>query len=141
MSVTAYIIIGVVGVIVLLMIRRYRMFTAGIGQEDSEKLVILTDQNYKYQLKNGVVLIDFWAEWCQPCKIQGPIISQLAEENTRDNVKIAKLDVEKNPRASQEFGIQNIPTILIFKNGKIADKVVGLKSKKALEKVLEKVVS
>ena len=139
MSTITYIILAIVAIIVFLVVRRYRMFTSGMGAEESDKLLILTDQNYKHQIKQGVVLIDFWAIWCQPCKIQGPIVSLLAEENNNPEVKIAKLDIEKNPRAAQEFGIQNIPTMLILKDGKLVDKLVGMKSKKVLEKALEKV--
>lgn len=116
------------------------MFVSGVGTEQSEKLIILSDQNFKQQIKHGVVLVDFWAEWCQPCKIQGPIINQLAEENANEGIKIAKLDVEKNPKVSGELGIRNIPTMIVFKNGEIKEKLVGLKTKKVLEKTLQKFI-
>ena len=131
-----YIIIIIILVIAFLMIRRYRMFMKGIDTPNSEKLINFTDKNFSHQIKNGIVLIDFWAEWCQPCKIQGPIISQLAEENDDKNVKIGKLNVENSPKAAQQLGIKNIPTIIIFKSGKEANRLVGLKNKKALEKAI-----
>ena len=132
-----YIIIIIVLALVFFMIRRYQMFMKGINTPNSEKLVAFTDKNFAHQIKNGIVLIDFWAEWCQPCKIQGPIISQLAEENTDKNVKIGKLNVENSPKAAQQLGIRNIPTIIIFKSGKEASRLVGLKNKKALEKAIK----
>ncbi len=138
MGTIGYILIGLVVVIVFLMIRRYRMFMSGVGTVDSDKLVFLTDNNFKKQIKQGIVLVDFWAEWCQPCKIQGPIVSQLAEENTNENITIAKLDVEKNQQAAQQLGIKNIPTLIIFKNGKEFERIVGLKNKNVLKKALDK---
>lgn len=138
MGTIGYILIGLVVVIVFLMIRRYRMFMSGVGTVDSDKLVFLTDNNFKKQIKQGIVLVDFWAEWCQPCKIQGPIVSQLAEENTNENITIAKLDVEKNQQAAQQLGIKNIPTLIIFKNGKEFERIVGLKTKNVLKKALDK---
>ncbi len=132
-----YIIIIVIAVIVIFMIQRYRSFMSGIDTPESEKLARFTDKNFTHQIKNGIVLIDFWAEWCQPCKIQGPIVSQLAEDNEDKNVKIGKCDVEKNPKIAKQLGIMNIPTIVIFKSGKEAGRLVGLKNKKALEKAID----
>ncbi|MCK5846638.1 MAG: thioredoxin [Bacteroidales bacterium] len=131
-----YIIIIIVAALAFFMIRRYRMFMSGVDTPDSEKLLRFTDKNFSHQIKNGIVLIDFWAEWCQPCKIQGPIVSQLAEDNTDKNVKIGKLNVEKSPKAAQKLGIKNIPTIIIFKSGKEAKRMIGLKNKKVLEKAI-----
>ena len=129
-----YIIIIVVVGIVVFMFRRYKMFVSGIDTPESEKLLNFSDKNFSHQIKNGIVLIDFWAEWCQPCKIQGPIVSQLAEDNNDKNVKIGKLNVEKNPKVANMLGIRNIPTIIIFKSGKEVQRLVGLKNKKALGK-------
>ena len=131
-----YIIIIIVAALAFFMIRRYRMFMSGVDTPDSEKLLRFTDKNFSHQIKNGIVLIDFWAEWCQPCKIQGPIVSQLAEDNTDKNVKIGKLNVEKSPKAAQKLGIKNIPTSIIFKSGKEAKRMIGLKNKKVLEKAI-----
>lgn len=111
---------------------------SGVGTEESEKLVAFTDQNFKQHLKTKVVLVDFWAEWCQPCKIQGPIVSQVAADNEDDNVKVGKLDVEKNQKTAQQLGIRNIPTLIIFKNGKEFERLVGLKNKNVLNKAIAK---
>jgi thioredoxin 1 len=138
MSTLAYITIAVIVLLAFLMIRRYRMFMSGVGTEESEKLLAFTDQNFKQHLKTKVVLVDFWAEWCQPCKIQGPIVSQVAADNEDDNVKVGKLDVEKNQKTAQQLGIRNIPTLIIFKNGKEFERLVGLKNKNVLNKAIAK---
>ncbi|MBN2614457.1 MAG: thioredoxin [Bacteroidales bacterium] len=109
------------------------MLTKSSGKPDSDKLVILTDATFKKQISKGVSLVDFWADWCTPCKIQGPIVSELAEE-VSDKAKICKLDVQNNQKMSAELGIRNIPTIIIFKDGKIAQKFVGVKTKSILLK-------
>ncbi len=141
MSTLGYITIAIIGILAVLMIRRYRMFMSGVNAEPSDKLVIFTDTNFKQQLKTPIVLIDFWAEWCQPCKIQGPIVNQLAADNENKDIKIGKMDVEKNPKIAQQFGIRNIPTLIIFKNGKEFERLVGLKNKNALNKALSKALN
>ncbi len=99
----------------------------------------LNDQNFDQEIKNfeGVALVDFWASWCMPCKMQGPIIDQLFEEyKDKGNIKIAKLNVEENPNKSQEYEIMSIPSLKIFKDGKVVEDMVGLQSKQVL---LEKI--
>lgn len=99
----------------------------------------LNDQNFDQEIKNfdGVALVDFWASWCMPCKMQGPIIDQLAEElKDKSNIKIAKLNVEENPAKSQEFEIMSIPSLKIFKSGKVVEDMVGMQAKAVL---LEKI--
>ena len=70
------------------------------------------------------VLVDFWAEWCGPCKVIGPIVNEIAEDY-KDKIIVGKLDVDSNPGVSAKFGIRNIPTVLFFKDGQVADKQVG----------------
>jgi thioredoxin 1 len=105
-------------------------------QPPSDYLKILTDDNFESFVKNGVSVVDFWADWCAPCKVQGPIINELAEE-IKDRANIGKLDIEKNRSIARKYGIQNIPTILIFKNGEPVHKLVGVKPKPALMKALQ----
>lgn len=107
-----------------------------MNKPPSENLKILSDANFESTIKNGVSLVDFWAEWCGPCKIQGPIISELADE-VNGKANICKLDIDKNQKTAQKYGIQSIPTILIFKDGKPIDKLVGVKPMRVLMKALQ----
>lgn len=95
----------------------------------------LNDQNFSSEIKNfqGVALVDFWAPWCGPCKMQGPIIEELSKElagNTK--IKIAKVNVDENRQVSQEYEIMSIPTLKIFKDGKVVADLIGLQQKSTL---------
>jgi len=78
------------------------------------------------------VIVDFWAEWCGPCRMIAPILAELAEEY-HDKIIVTKVDVDSNPESAAKFGIRNIPTMLFFKDGKVVDKQVGAVAKKVLE--------
>lgn len=92
----------------------------------------LTDGNIKEIINSGKpVVIDFWAEWCGPCRMVGPIVEELAKEY-EGKVIVGKMDVDENVETPQEYGIRNIPTILFFKNGQIVDKQIGATQKAVL---------
>jgi len=134
MSYIFWIFIGVLAVLLIIAFyKRYKMFANLSDKPDSEKLVILTDTTFKKKISKGVSLVDFWAEWCTPCKIQGPVVSEIAEEMS-EQAQICKLDVQHNQKVAKELGIRNIPTILIFKDGKVVNKYVGVKPKPVLMK-------
>ena len=141
MSSTVWIVLVVVLVVMLgwAFYKRYKSLVNYDPSKDSDKLVILTDTTFNKVISKGVTLVDFWAEWCTPCKIQGPIVSDVAEEMS-EVAKIAKLDVQHNQKAAQKLGIRNIPTIVIFKDGKVFQQFVGVKTKSVLVKALKEAV-
>jgi thioredoxin 1 len=96
--------------------------------------VEITDANFDELVMktDKPVLLDFWAEWCGPCRLIGPIVEEIAKEQG-DNALVGKVNVDENPQAAMKFGIRNIPTVLYIKNGEIADKQVGATSKDVLE--------
>ncbi|AQW22196.1 thiol reductase thioredoxin [Lentilactobacillus curieae] len=94
-----------------------------------------TDKTFESDTSKGVTLTDFWATWCGPCRMQSPVVEELANE--MDNVTFNKMDVDANPNTPQSFGIMSIPTLLIKKDGEVVDTVVGYHSKEQLKKVLD----
>jgi thioredoxin 1 len=83
------------------------------------------------------VLVDFWAEWCGPCKMLGPVLEEIALEQG-EHLKVAKVNLDHNPALSERFGVQSIPTLLYFQNGELRDRTVGFLSKRAIVSRLEK---
>ena len=102
----------------------------------SEKVQTFTDGNFDDSTKSGVVLVDFWAEWCGPCRRLAPTVDQLASDFDGRAI-VGKVDVDANPNVAARFQIRGIPTLLIFKNGELADTVVGMASKEDLAGRLE----
>jgi thioredoxin 1 len=99
-----------------------------------------TDQNFDEEvLKSPApVFVDFWAPWCGPCQMMGPIIASISKEMESKNIKIGKLNVDENQEKASEYNVMSIPTFLIFKNGKVVDQVVGGVQKEKLEEVIKK---
>ena len=103
--------------------------------------VILTDANFQAEVLSSSqpVLVDFWAPWCGPCKVIAPVITEIATEY-QGRVKVAKLDVDTAPALAQKYGVQAIPTLLFFKDGKVVDQSLGVVSKRELQGKLEKLL-
>ncbi|MRR21839.1 thioredoxin [bacterium] len=96
--------------------------------EDSELIEHLTAQNFAHKTKNGVVLVDFWAAWCMPCKMMAPILNEVAVD-TEDSARIYKLNVDEQQQIAAQYGIRNIPTMILFKDGKEVERIIGVKPK------------
>ena len=96
----------------------------------------ITEENFENEvLKSNVpVIIDFYADWCGPCKIQSPIIDNLAEE--KNNIKVGKINVDDNPELAEKYSIMSIPTILVIQNGEVTNQFVGVTEKEKLEEAL-----
>jgi thioredoxin 1 len=105
---------------------------------NSAKIKTLSDKTFAQQIKSGVVLVDFWASWCMPCKMMAPILNDVAEHAT-GNVTIAKLNVEQNQSTATKYKVRSIPTIILFKDGKEMNRIVGVKQKDYLLKEIAKV--
>ena len=102
-----------------------------------EKTLEITDSNFNDVIsKNKTVLVDFWAEWCGPCRMIGPIIEELANEY-KGKAIIGKLDVDSNQESSIKYGVRSIPTILTFKDGEIVDRQVGAVPKETLTNIID----
>jgi thioredoxin 1 len=98
-------------------------------------LVYATNESYKDEVANGVSVVDFYADWCGPCKMIGPILEEISNE--RDDVKIVKVNVDDNREISMDNGVRNIPTLLILKDGVEVNRHVGFAPKPALLKMIE----
>ncbi|MHC0037429.1 thioredoxin [Pseudoneobacillus sp. C159] len=100
-------------------------------------IVNVTDQNFATETSSGVVLVDFWAPWCGPCKMIAPVLEELDAE-LGEKVKIVKLDVDDNQETAAQFGVMSIPTLMVFKDGQQVDKTLGFQPKESLENLLKK---
>lgn len=93
-----------------------------------EQLHEFTDENFSTEANDGLVLVDFWAPWCMPCRVVGPVIEELADEYA-GSVKVGKLNVDDNLQTAQSFRVMSIPTVILFKDGQPVEQVVGVARK------------
>ncbi|HEY4787729.1 MAG TPA: thioredoxin [Bacteroidales bacterium] len=103
---------------------------------DDEKILTLTDKNFQHQTKDKIVLVDFWAAWCAPCRMMAPILNEMANE-LNGNLHIGKVNIEQYQSLAQKFRVRNIPTMILFKNGVEINRFVGIKNKDYLLKQIQ----
>jgi thioredoxin 1 len=108
----------------------------------SANIVTLTEANFSQEVVSapGPVLVDFWAEWCGPCKMISPILDELAQEYD-GRLKIGKINIDNEQGLASKHGIRAVPTLLVFKNGQVAEQIVGLKSKRDLKASLDRLMT
>ena len=105
---------------------------------DHEKVLTLTEQNFQQRTKSKVVLVDFWASWCAPCRMMAPVLNEVASE-LNGNSHVGKVDIEQFQSLASQFKVRSIPTLILLKNGKEVNRFVGIKSKDFLLKEIAKV--
>jgi len=111
----------------------------GGSSDDNKNIVTLTTENFDQEISKGVVLVDFWATWCMPCKAMAPVINEIASQ-TQGKIKVGKVDVDANGEIANRYGIQAIPTFIIFNEGKQVENLIGMQSKESLVQALEKYI-
>ncbi len=116
----------------------YKRMAKSANVAESEKIKHLTEKNFNQQIKTGVALVDFWAEWCMPCKMMTPVLNALADEEL-ENVKTCKLNVETEKQIAARYSVRSIPTMILFKDGKEVNRFVGYKTKEFLVGQINKV--
>ena len=107
----------------------------------AENVMEFCDDNFELEVLNAdiPVLVDFWAEWCGPCKALAPTVAELADEY-KDKVKVGKVNVDSNGNTATNYGVRSIPTLLIFQNGAVLNQIVGNVAKESITKILNEVV-
>lgn len=108
----------------------------------ASNIVVLTQENFSQEVLESAqpVLVDFWAEWCGPCKMLSPILDELAQEYD-GRVRIGKVNIDEHQNLATQFGIRSIPTLLLFQKGQVADQIVGLRSKRDLKASFDRVAA
>lgn len=105
------------------------------------EIILLGEQNWENEITNSnlLVVVDFWAEWCAPCRMMAPILEEIKREY-EGKIKVGKLNVDENPTIAGQYHIMGIPTLLFFRSGKLVDKIVGIVPRKTLDDKIEKLL-
>ncbi len=133
------VLVAVVSYLLFTTFKRYRMVKNYDPASESDKIHILNESNFREKTSRGIVLVDFWAPWCAPCKMLAPVISELAEE-FEGKATIAKLNVDENKTTAADIGIRSIPTVVLMKDGKTVKQIMGIKSKSTYRKAMNELL-
>lgn len=126
---TSLIVTGIVIAALVFMFYRARARMKNIPQvADHQKILTLTESNFQHQTKNKVMLVDFWAGWCAPCRVMAPVLNDVAD-NLTGNLHVGKVNIEQYQSLAQRFKVRSIPTFILFKNGIEVKRFVGMKDK------------
>ena len=139
MSTVLIIVIAFVAVLLGLIVFNYYRMKNAKPVKTSSKIRILGNKNFKPMIKRGVTLVDFWAPWCQPCKIVAPVLNEIAE--TQDEFMVGKVNVDQFQSLAKKHKVRNIPTMVIFKDGVEAGRIVGVKTKRTILKEVNEVLA
>jgi thioredoxin 1 len=131
MSTVFMIIGGLVVVFLVLIVYSYFKMKNTPNVSNSENVKVLSPKNIGFQIKQGLVLVDYWASWCAPCKMMAPVLNEIADENT-GKLTVGKVNVEQYQQLAQKYKIKNLPTLVLFDRGKEVHRMIGFKNKKAL---------
>ncbi len=135
---TTLIIVGtIVGALIFLVVySRYKLKNIPLVA-DHKNILTLSDKNFQQQTKNKIVIVDFWAEWCAPCRMMAPVLNEVASE-LNGNHRVGKVNIEQYQMLAQKYKVRSIPTLILFKDGKEVDRFVGVKSKEFIVSQLQK---
>jgi thioredoxin 1 len=130
-----YIALGIGVLLVVYIMYSYNKMKNIKDVPPSNRIKILNNKNFKPVIRSGLILVDFWAPWCAPCKMMAPTLNEIADENP-DTITIAKVNVDQNQPIAQKYNIRNIPTMILFQSGKEIKRITGVKPKKVVLKEL-----
>ena len=131
------IVLVIIATVAFMMIRSWHKIKNTPVPEDNELIEKVSADNFDARIKKGVVLVDFWAEWCMPCRMMAPVLNEVAQE-TEGVASVYKLNVDENQQVAARFGIRGIPTMILFRDGREVERIVGMKPKEYIISAIEK---